>query len=102
MSAQVAQPSETKQLLALLAQLAALTDAVTRLREAQDRAGQARAARQATQKLRAATAHYTRQDLPLNGPTANPPASGVGSRAPRSPHPFKPDPTTHAPRGPHR
>ena len=40
MSAQVAQPSEIKQLLALMAQLAALTDAVTRLREAQDRAGQ--------------------------------------------------------------
>ena len=39
LSAQVAQPSEIKQLLALMAQLAALTDAVTRLREAQDRAG---------------------------------------------------------------
>ncbi len=47
LSAQVAQPSETKQLLALMAQLSALTDAATRLREAQDRAGQARAARQA-------------------------------------------------------
>jgi len=58
LSAQVAQPSETKQLLALMAQLSALTDAVTRLREAQDRAGQARAARQAAGTLRAVTARY--------------------------------------------
>jgi len=47
LSAHVAQPGETKQLLALMAQLSALTDTVTRLKEAQDRAGQAGAARQA-------------------------------------------------------
>ncbi len=43
---------ETKQLLALLAQLAALADAVTRLRESQDRAVQASAARRAAEQLR--------------------------------------------------
>jgi len=38
-------------LLALLAQLATLTDAVTRLRENQDRAAQAAAARRAAEQL---------------------------------------------------
>jgi len=44
--------NESKQLLALLAQLATLTDAVTRLRESQDRAAQAAAARRAAEGLR--------------------------------------------------
>lgn len=44
--------NETKQLLALLSQLASLTDAVTRLRENQDRAEQAAAARRAGEQLR--------------------------------------------------
>ena len=44
--------NENQQLLALLAQLAALTDAVTRLRENQDRAAQATAARRAAEQLR--------------------------------------------------
>jgi len=43
---------ENTQLLALLAQLAALSDAVTRLRENQDRAAQAAAARSAAEQLR--------------------------------------------------
>jgi len=43
---------ESKQLLALLAQLAALSDAVTRLRETQDRAVQAAAARRAAEGVR--------------------------------------------------
>jgi len=47
--------NETKQLLALLAQLAALSDAVTRLRETQDRAAQAAAARRASEQLRLTT-----------------------------------------------
>jgi len=77
LSAQVAQPSETRQLLALMAQLSALTDAVTRLREAQDRAGQARAARQAAEALRAVTARYASPGVPLVG--AAPASSGLGS-----------------------
>jgi len=44
--------NETKQLFALLAQLAALSDAVTRLRESQDRAVQAAAARRAAEGMR--------------------------------------------------
>jgi len=44
--------AENKQLLALLAQLATLTDAVTRLRESQDRAAQAAAARRAAEHVR--------------------------------------------------
>ena len=48
--------NETRQLLALLAQLAALTDAVTRLRENQDRAAQAAAARRAAEQLRLTSA----------------------------------------------
>lgn len=44
--------AENKQLLALLAQLATLTDAVTRLRENQDRAAQAAAARRAAEHVR--------------------------------------------------
>lgn len=58
LSAQVAQPSEIKQLLALLAQLSALTDAVTRLRETQERAAQAAAARRAAEQLRDVTSQY--------------------------------------------
>ncbi|MBW3656602.1 MAG: hypothetical protein KY444_10900, partial [Gemmatimonadetes bacterium] len=58
LSAQVAQPSELKQLLALLAQLAALADAVTRLRESQQRAAQAAAARNAAEQLRLVVAGY--------------------------------------------
>jgi len=58
LTAQIAKPSETKQLLALLAQLAALADAVTRLREAQQRAAQAAAARQAAEQLRAVATRY--------------------------------------------
>ncbi len=47
---------ENTQLLALLAQLAALSDAVTRLRENQDRAAQAGAARSAAEQLRLTSA----------------------------------------------
>ena len=81
MSARVAQPSETKQLLALLAQLATLTDAVTRLREAQERAGQAQAAREAAQALLVATAHYGGSTTFAAGAGAIPRASMVSSRA---------------------
>jgi len=58
LTAQVAKPSELKQLLALLAQLAALADAVARLRDTQQRAVQASAARRAAEQLRTATGHY--------------------------------------------
>jgi len=85
--------NENKQLLALLAQLAALTDAVTRLRESQDRSAQAAAARRAAEGLRltsaqqvstqagvpTATATQARtaglsfdRDRPRPGPTDNP------------------------------
>jgi hypothetical protein len=58
LAAHVAKPSETRQLLALLAQLAALADAVTRLRETQQRAAHAAAARRAAEQLRAVEARY--------------------------------------------
>lgn len=70
MSAQVAQPSELKQLLALLAQLAALSDAVARLRETQQRAAQAAAARRAAEQLRDVTAFYQgKAAAPAGGPS---------------------------------
>lgn len=107
LAAHVAQPSETKQLLALMAQLCALTDAVTRLREAQDRAGQARAAQQAAQALQAITDRYAGPGVPLVSAAA-PKASGLGSgrvAAPARPH--MPGPDRHGqmqsgPRGPRR
>lgn len=89
LSAQVAQPSETRQLLALMAQLSALTDAVTRLREAQDRAGQARAARHAAERLRALTARYAGPGAPLVGAAGPVPASnGLGVRAAEGARPY--------------
>jgi len=51
--------NESKQLLALLAQLEALSDAVTRLREGQDRAAQAAAARRAAEGVRVTSAQRT-------------------------------------------
>jgi len=106
MSAQVAQPSETKQLLALMAQLATLTDAVTRLREAQERAGQARAARDAAEHLRAATARYAGVTPPgpvtVDAPLAT--SRGLGTRTPPS-QLVQPSPDRNAsqpPRGPRR
>ncbi len=91
LSAQVAQPSETRQLLALMAQLSALTDAVTRLREAQDRAGQACAARQAAEALRAVTARYAGPGVPLVGAAA-PAASGLGRGRGEPARPYGPGP----------
>src|SRR5450756_1244370 len=93
--------TENQQLLARLAQLVALTDAVTRLRENQDRAAQATAARSAAEQLRltgaqrasvppgapAATATRSRQpdfsyDLgrPGPGPVQGPPDTRRGPR----------------------
>ena len=105
LSAHVAQPSELKQLLALMAQLAALTDAVTRLREAQDRAGQASAARQAAEGLRAASARYARPGGPLVGATPPSPMTVVGGRATGPLRPLEadqPGPAAAPIRGPHR
>ncbi len=94
LSAQVAKPSEAKQLIALLAQLEALTDAVTRLRETQQRAGQAGAARRAAEQLRDLTASCGRPQPPAGG-VVTPAAHGrtlvisagvAAPRAPRSPH----------------
>jgi hypothetical protein len=91
LSAQVAQPSETRQLLALMVQLSALTDAVTRLREAQDRAGQARAARQAAEALRAVTARYAGVFL-IGAAATAPVASGLGGRGAGWAGPYEPRP----------
>ena len=94
LSAQVAKPSELRQLLALLAQLSALTDAVVRLRETQQRAGQASAARRAAEQLRDLTAGYSRLQAPLVGAA---PAPG------RVRPPLMPDlPVVQPPRGPRR
>jgi len=60
--------NENQQLLALLAQLAALTDAVTRLRENQDRAAQATAARRAAEQVRLIAAQ--RASVPPGAPAA--------------------------------
>jgi hypothetical protein len=93
LSAQVSQRSEAKQLLALMAQLSALTDAVTRLREAQDRAGQARAARQAAEALRAATARYAGPSVPVAAAAAPgpvPSAAGLGGGREAGPRSHEP------------
>ena len=97
-------PSELKQLLALMAQLAALTDAVTRLREAQDRAVQAKAARKAAEKLRAASARYARPGAPLMAASPSP-VTVVGGRATGPRPPFesdRPGPSAAPHRGPHQ
>ncbi len=83
LSAHVAKPSELKQLLALLAQLAALTDAVSRLRETQQRAAQAAAARRAAEELRELTASYVQNRAvgvsAATAPAHSRPASGAGA-----------------------
>jgi hypothetical protein len=56
----VAKPSETTQLLHLLAQLVTLADTVARLRDTQQRAAQAAAARAAAVGLHTAAARYDR------------------------------------------
>ena len=97
-------PSELRQLLALMAQLAALTDAVTRLREAQDRAVQAKAARKAAEKLRAASARYARPGAPLMAASPSP-VTVVGGRATGPLPPFesdRPGPSAAPHRGPHQ
>jgi hypothetical protein len=70
LAARVAKPSETRQLLMLLAHLTALADAVTRLREIQQRAAQASAARAAAEQLREVHARYQRQAAPAATPFA--------------------------------
>ena len=56
----VAKPSETAQLRDLLTQLVALTDTVARLRQTQQRAAQAAAARAAAEQLQTAATRYPR------------------------------------------
>jgi hypothetical protein len=65
LATRVAKPSETRQLLMLLAHLTALADAVTRLREIQQRAAQASAARAAAEQLREVHARYQRRVAPV-------------------------------------
>jgi len=91
---------ENTQLLALLAQLAALSDAVTRLRETQDRAAQAAAARGAAEQLRLSAAQRT---TPRGGAPA---ATATATRTRRAGMSFdvgrpRPGPT-QGPAGPHR
>ncbi len=90
---------ENTQLLALLAQLAALSDAVTRLRETQDKAAQAAAARGAAEQLRLSAAQRT---SPRSG---TPAATATATRTRRAGVPFdvgrpRPGPT-QGPAGPH-
>jgi len=91
---------ENTQLLALLVQLAALSDAVTRLRETQDRAAQAAAARSAAEQLRLSAGQRT-------SPRAGPPgATATATRTRREGMSFdvarpRPGPT-QGPAGPHR
>lgn len=93
LTAQVAKPSELRQLLGLLAQMAALTDAITRLRETQQRAAQAQAARCAAEHLRDVTADYGRPQEPSAGRV---PAPGRGRPS------LSADLSLHPPRGPRR
>jgi len=91
---------ENTQLLALLAQLAALSDAVTRLRETQDRAAQAAVARSAAEQLRLSAAQRTSVGA---GP---PGATATATRTRRAGVSFdvgrpRPGPT-QGPGGPHR
>jgi len=89
---------ENTQLLALLAQLAALSDAVTRLRENQDRAAQAAAARSAAEQLRLTSAQ--RASLQTGPPVATATRTrrpGLSFDVGRS----RPGPT-QGPAGPHR
>ena len=94
--------TENQQLLARLAQLAALTDAVTRLRENQDRAAQATAARRAAEQVRLIAAQ--RASVPPGAPAA----TATRSRQPDlsydlgrpGPGPVQGAPDTR--RGPHR
>ncbi len=89
---------ENTQLLALLAQLAALSDAVMRLRENQDRAAQAAAARSAAEQLRLTSAQRAR---PQPGPAA---ATATRTRRPGLSFdggPTRPGPP-QGPAGPHR
>jgi hypothetical protein len=58
LAARVVKPRETAQLLALLAQLTVLADAVTRLRETQQRGAQAAAARAAAEQYRRVMHRY--------------------------------------------
>ncbi len=89
---------ENTQLLALLAQLAALSDAVTRLRENQDRAAQAAAARSAAEQLRLTSAQRTslQPGAPAATATRTRP-SGLSFDVGRA-HPGPPQ----GPAGPHR
>ena len=71
---------QNTQLLARLAQLAALTDAVTRLRENQDRAAQAAAARRAAEQLRLTAAQ--RATAAPGGPAATATPAAVNQVSP--------------------
>jgi len=89
---------ENTQLLALLAQLAALSDAVTRLRENQDRAAQAAAARSAAEQLRLTSAQRTSlQPGPPAATATRTRRPGLSFEAGR----FRPGPA-QGPAGPHR
>jgi len=89
---------ENTQLLALLAQLAALSDAVMRLRENQDRAAQAAAARGAAEQLRMTSAQRTGlQPGPAAATAARTRRPGLSFDAGRS----RPGPA-QGPAGPHR
>ncbi len=89
---------ENTQLLALLAQLAALSDAVMRLRENQDRAAQAAAARGAAEQLRMTSAQRTSlQPGPAAATATRTRRPGLSFDAGRS----RPGPA-QGPAGPHR
>jgi len=89
---------ENTQLLALLAQLAALSDAVMRLRENQDRAAQAAAARSAAEQLRLTSAQRASlQTGPRAATATRTRPSGLSFDVGRS----RPGPA-QGPAGPHR
>jgi hypothetical protein len=90
--------NENQQLLGLLAQLAALSDAVFRLRENQDRAAQAAAARRAAERLRVTSAQFASvQTGPLTATASRVRSTGLSADDSR----FRPGPT-EGPSGPCR
>lgn len=96
-SARFAGRNQTRQLLALLAQLAALSDAVTRLRETQNRAIQVAAARGAAEQLRHASEQ--RADRAAMAPAVTETRHAGTHGAARGVLPGPEQPTTYSPVG---
>jgi hypothetical protein len=91
LSMHAARPSETAQLLRLMSQLSALVEAVTRLRETQQRATQVAAAQRAADLLATLPGRYGRTTHAPGRSVARPPAqAGARTRADTTGQPGRP------------